>query len=471
MCKVEIRTVVGVDTDGDNQRDQIIVVGVVDNCPGLQIALFDRVPPAGAQISDGVASRGGTILAAGASAYGVSPTGNERVFTVTFTTFDTTIFKGRCGDRTAGVLGILAVCSNDNACRDSLVWDKPIECEGTECPTVTITVDVSDQCVGQTRSVSLSLVANPFSAGLAADVDFGDGTPSDHIVFSALDLGGGVVLGQAAATHNYAAPGSGATNFQVVVIITGREECATTVDISVPACPGQPPGKCPVEQVTLVVEDASGNPVTAQLEAGGCLAPGRYVIRAVIVPPGATTAFLWSVDGFAAVIGQRGVVAITGAQLTIDLTTFRSVSVIAAGCASDGVDLRPCEEACCPELSGLSATCMPRCPPSTTVTLTANGTDLECAEVFAWEFGDGTSSETGVPAAPHSYPSRDRFNASVTIVRPRECGPPRTQRRTVTVEPCPPSCFCVFLAIASALLLLAFLSLMPLVACSTDPVT
>jgi len=61
--------------------------------------------------------------------------------------------------------------------------------------------------------------------------------------------------------------------------------------------------------------------------------------------------------------------------------------------------------------------------------------------------------------------------AAVTIIRPRECGHPRTQRRTATVEPCPPSCFCAFLAIASELLLLAFLTLMPLIACATDPAT
>ena len=41
----------------------------------------------------------------------------------------------------------------------------------------------------------------------------------------------------------------------------------------------------------------------------------------------------------------------------------------------------------------------------------------------------------------------------------------------MTVDPCPPSCLCLFLAIASALLLLAFLSLMPMIACADDPAT
>jgi hypothetical protein len=220
------------------------------------------------------------------------------------------------------------------------------------------------------------------------------------------------------------------------------------------------------------VFDANGTDVTARIEDGECLPPGRYVVRAGIVPAGATTAFAWSVDGFPAAVGQRDVVAINGPQLTINLATaFRSVSVIAAGCATDGIDLRPCEELCCPDLTGLAGSCLPRCPPSTTSTLTATGTDIECAEAFDWEFGDGTTAETTVPTTTHTYPALGRFTAAVTIVRPRECGPPRTQRRTVTVEPCPPSCWCAFLAIATGFLLLAFLTLLPLIACATDPGT
>src|SRR6185503_4558353 len=108
MCNVEIRTVVGVDTNGDNERDEMIIVGVIEDCSGLEVALFNNLPPPGAQTSDGVVSRAGTILAAGVSAHGISPTGNQRVFTVTFTLFDHTIFKGRCGERIAADLGILA---------------------------------------------------------------------------------------------------------------------------------------------------------------------------------------------------------------------------------------------------------------------------------------------------------------------------------------------------------------------------
>ena len=164
MCKVKISQVVGVDTNGDGHRDQIIVVGTVENCLALQVALFDKSPPAGAPISDGVASRAATILAPGVSAHGVTPTGDQRVFTVTFTAADTTIFKGQCGTVPTTKLGILAVCDDDNQCRDPVLWEKPIDCVGATCPVVSIVVGEPGECVGQTHSVSLSLVANPFSS-------------------------------------------------------------------------------------------------------------------------------------------------------------------------------------------------------------------------------------------------------------------------------------------------------------------
>ena len=238
-------------------------------------------------------------------------------------------------------------------------------------------------------------MANPFSTGLAADVNFGDGQ-SEQVNLSSADLGGGLVVGQAAVFHVYSVPGSGTISFQVTVTIASRPECVTTVNFDLFRCPEEPPPQCPVDQIALRIIDASGTDVTAQVEAGECLPPGRYVVRAEIVPAGSTTTFTWRVDGFAAAVGQRDVVAINGPQLTINPTTFRSVSVIAADCASDGIDLRPCEQVCCPDLTRPTASCLSRCPPSTTSTLTAIGTNIECAEAFAWEFGDGT---TAVPPA------------------------------------------------------------------------
>src|SRR5262249_20523091 len=328
MCTIKIKKVVGVDTNGDNHSDQLIVVGTVEDCSSLEVALFDGgAPPSGAQISDGAASVAATILPAGASSQGVSPTGNEKVFTATFTTADTPLVKGRCGS--VRRLGVLAVC-DDGKCQDATGWEKPIDCV-KDCPAVTITPSVSDQCVGQTRSVSLALVANPFSSGLAADVDFGDGNSTGPVNFVSVDLGNGIVIGSASVPHDYAAPASGSTDFQVTVTIDGRPECKTTATVTVNFCPAAPPpGRCPVGQVTLTVIDSNNNDVTDHIEKGKCLPPGRYRVRAHIVPPHATDAFTWSVDG-AAAAGQSDVVAIHGAQLTIELgATSHSVSVIAA---------------------------------------------------------------------------------------------------------------------------------------------
>jgi len=463
MCEIEIRALVPVDTSGDGERDQIIIVGVVEDCTAVSVGIFNAPVPPGAPISAAGAVKQATILGAGVSAHGVSPTGNERVFTATFTLGDTTIFKGGCNEPPTSPIGFLAVCERDPAsCRDDFLWDQLIDCEEGECPDISIDADVSDQC-----NVSLSIIVAPFVQGLSTEVDFGDGT-SETVAIQEGPTVAGVALGQAAVTHSYDAPT--ATTFQVVVSISDQPECSEVIDIPVPACPPAPTPPCPVTQVQLALENPPPN-----FREGDCLPPGSYTIVATVVPAGATNTFIWSVDGIQAVVGERGVTAISGNRLTVQLSdSSLSVSVIAAGCASDGIDLHPCGGDCCPELEGLAAPCMVRCPPeaaSTTATLTATGTDLDCAETFSWDFGDGATSETNEPTATHTYPRRDRFEASVTMVRPRQCGRPRTQRATTTVEPCPPPCYCNFLAIATAFLLLAFLSLMPIIACTADPGT
>jgi hypothetical protein len=40
MCTVKIETVVGVDSNEDGDRDAVIIVGTVEDCSGLQVALF-----------------------------------------------------------------------------------------------------------------------------------------------------------------------------------------------------------------------------------------------------------------------------------------------------------------------------------------------------------------------------------------------------------------------------------------------
>ena len=479
MCRVEIRNVVALDTNNDNQRDELIIAGIVEDCAAVKVGIFDGPPPQGAEAADGVASTDATIHDPGVEAHGVVPAGNERVFTATFTLFDTTIFKGECGDVPTATIGLLAVCVDDAQCRHALVWDQAIPCEGgrRDCElNITLTSDVSDQCVTTSRGVALTIVVNPPAQGLSAEVDFGDGS-TEIVSIDSIDVGGGIVIAIATVNHDYSVPGNGTITFTITVSIVGRPECQETLDVTLDQCPDDgpppppPPPRCPVERVTLIVLDENGTNVTTLAE-GDCLPPGTYEVRAVIEPSGATDTFLWRVDGESAEVGERDVVSIDGDELTIQLnTSFRSVSVIAAGCASDGIDLRPCEPLCCPNLTGLTASCMPRCPRSTTVTLQATGDDLECAEVFQWDFGDGTTIESNSATETHTYPAFAPFDAAVTIVRPDDCGGPRIQRETVRVNLCPPPCYCVLLAIASGFLLLLLLALMPLIACSTDPAT
>lgn len=84
MCRVEIRNVVAVDTNGDNQRDELIIAGIVEDCAEVKVGIFDLVPPQGAEPSDGLAAVDATIHDPGVEAHGVVPAGNERVFTATY---------------------------------------------------------------------------------------------------------------------------------------------------------------------------------------------------------------------------------------------------------------------------------------------------------------------------------------------------------------------------------------------------
>jgi hypothetical protein len=227
--------------------------------------------------------------------------------------------------------------------------------------------------------------------------------------------------------------------YVATLIILSPASCtgnSIQVDVEVEACG---PDECPVSSVELVVEDANGTNVTTQLHEDGCLPSGQYVVRAVVEPPGATSDFSWSVGGVAAAVGQRGVVAINGRQLTIDLTLFRSVSVIAAGCASDGIDLRPCDRPLCANLTGI--TIQSGCGPGT-VSFIANVDLPNEVEAYNWDFDDGTQT-TGQQAIQHTYTTAGRsdgsaFKASVVVRRHAGCEPRETLPASVDVPKCVP---------------------------------
>ena len=552
----------------------------------VKVGYFHGGVAAGAEVEDADGIAEGVILAEGQGVHGVQPDTGQRVFTATFAVADDSSLKGNCGDALADVLGLAAECDKD--CKDTFDWDKPLDCVpgGKDCPELTLTADVPDECDDGTRSVTFTVVLAPFPGGATASIDFGDGSGSEDVplqsvliqdvtfgqasvthdyappasgtqtvtatvtlgdagecngvtatvdvpiatcgptadcelslgaadpdpcqggdrlvTFSVvlapavagdavtLDFGDGsadeevallvapfgdTTIGQGSTSHSFAAPAAGAITRTVVATVGAGSPCAgttATVQVVVEACP-PPPADCPAS-VDIRVLDPNGEDVTGEAQEG-CLSPGRYELVAEVEPAGTATAFRWSVDGAPAVVGQRDVVAVAGARLAIELATaFRSVSVIVEGgqdCdpRSDGVDLDPCVPPCCPDVTALTATCMDPCGDSTTVTLTATGTDVECAEVFAWQFGDGQQEETSAPTVTHTYPQQGRFDATVTVVRPAACGNPRTQQRAAIVTRCPRPGHCVWLAILTGFLLLALLSLLPIIACASDPTT
>lgn len=207
-------------------------------------------------------------------------------------------------------------------------------CQEVECPPVTVTVRPGRDCNEKNKRTMFFEVTVGEGEQIQYRWDFGDDTP-----LTPLATGSGVFP----ADHNYAAN----ITYFANLIIVDPPGCTATPDpirVIVDPCPGQE--DCPINQVTLEVIDSNGTPVTTQLQNGECLPSGQYVVRAIVEPPGATNSFSWTVDGFAAVVGQRNVVVINGDQLTLDLTEFRSVTVTAAGCAINSVDLRLCK---CPD--------------------------------------------------------------------------------------------------------------------------
>jgi hypothetical protein len=242
-----------------------------------------------------------------------------------------------------GTPKIFITCLDDGT--EQELQGPPVECpdvpppDDRGCPDITLSVDVSDDCESGTRSAAVSVTVVPFAQ---ASVDFGDGSAQESVNLQQVNVQG-TTIGTGAASHNYTAPNAGSTTFQATVTIAGRPECFAVIDVAIAACPQGPPPNCP-RRVKLRIEDANGVDVTEQVEDGQCLPPGRYWVRATTEPLGVPATFIWNVDGANAQVGQRDVVAITGDRLTIELgTTFRSVSVIVAGCdMSDGIDLRPC---------------------------------------------------------------------------------------------------------------------------------
>ncbi|OGU29774.1 MAG: hypothetical protein A2057_08055 [Ignavibacteria bacterium GWA2_35_9] len=318
-----------------------------------------------------------------------------------------------------------------------------------------------------TFRITLTNVNNPPSSPCVYEFDFGDGE-SPNILFD------NTTVSPFNITHEY----DNAGNYSAILNCTVPVGCPDSNSVLVPVsvcnnCPSDVDFEIidnngnrfsVIDDNDGILEAVSNNPFHLQIN---CLPQGKYIIR-VTSPNGAGLSFTWREDENPPVQTNSRDFNFTIANGTKSL----NVVIQKDGCPplSETVIIRACEDDCCPKLTGLTASCMPHCPPSTTVTLTAMGDHLDCAETFSWDFGDGNTAETNQPSTIHTYSQFGLFDAEVAMVRPEYCGSPRVQRSSTPVGPCPPSCLCAFLSIITAFLLLAFLSLMPMIACA-DPAT
>jgi len=135
------------------------------------------------------------------------------------------------------------------------------------------------------------------------------------------------------------------------------------------------------------------------------------------------------------------------------------------------VDVPACKAKDCPELTGVN---VDGCAPGE-VTLTAQGSNLDQAEGFEWDFGDG-QAETGGATITHTYDERDTFEVKVTMTSPDRCQAD-LQDLTVTVPKCKkkkngePSCLCLILFwVVVGLLALAVIAVF-VASCAPNPLT
>jgi hypothetical protein len=438
VCVLTIHDLVGIDHDGDGLRDEVVVIGTVEDCDAVVVSAV------GGAGGGAAATASAEILPVGQDAFGIQPAAGERVFLARFgLTSGSSVARGRCGERE--LVKLRARCEGDPLCSTELNWDAEIRCERDPgpppdgCPEIAVQTDVDEEnCVDGRRLVTVVVTTDPFEPGSTAEVEFAPGD-SESVPLQQLTLGGDV-YGQGSVTRPLVAPESGSTTYPLDVRV-GRCR-ADTIDVVVPACPGSTP-RCPditleaqldggcddegnrivhlellftpphpdfvrvefgdgrevtlnannqavVETdlvfhpddldeltVTAVVLDGEleeicrqelplagplepcGPPcpqqihllvggdsdLTAAVEGGECLPPGRYVITADVEPAGQTVALTWSVDGAPASVGVAGVVAFDAASLTIELVDDnRSIAATVDGCTgvADGLDLRAC---------------------------------------------------------------------------------------------------------------------------------
>jgi hypothetical protein len=226
-------------------------------------------------------------------------------------------------------------------------------------------------------------------------------------------------------THDYAAPGSSPSNYTVKLVVK-RGNCVASMQkpVSVDGCGGG----CPQILDTM----------TAQ---GDCTADRlhRTVTLNAMIGGGPADQYVWDFgDGTSATLPGS-----VGPQTTHDYaapgTYTATITAVGPGNCQAQETIPITVDACCPEVTGVSAsqgTCAPgdMVPP---VTLSGQVAGSG-ASTYEWDFGDG-SPAFGPPGAPttpaHDYMNPGSYTAKVTVHTPN-C-PDSVGTTTVSVPACP----------------------------------
>ncbi|MDI1254506.1 MAG: PKD domain-containing protein [Flavobacterium sp.] len=368
------------------------------------------------------------------------------------------------GDYTVSVTSILPT-----GCPPSNTIEIEVPNCGGNCPDITLQLISASACNNGQRIVTFGISASNITGNCFCEIDFGDGNDSslafDSTTAFPYQVSHNYSSGNYSAVVNSIFPANCPSSNPVLLVI---QPCETNCpdDISFEIIDDSGNRFKIINNNEGIFEAVTNNPLHNQID---CLEPGAYIIRAVN-PTGNGFEFTWREDELQPIQSNS-----RDFNFSIGSGNTKSITVVVEkdNCPplAETVVIKKCKKECCPELTGLSVTCMTNCPESNTVTLTATGNNLDCAEVYSWDFGDGTTAETTQPSTSHTYLRHDAFNTVVSMIKPENCNGPRIVRARNRVAPCPPSCFCAFLAIISSFLLLAFLSLMPIIACISDPST
>lgn len=306
-----------------------------------------------------------------------------------------------------------------------------LPCPEMRCPTVTASIDMVGACTGEgRRPVTLSAqVSNVGSTDVVVlQFDYGDDPAGPNWSESRSRIGPGTVT---FTPHAYAPPTPHTATLRVIYPepCLGSTVNVGPLDACVVPCPSLEASIARIEDCDangnrLVVlqaavsgeQDTSETLVqfnygdgtfsqTLEIAEGGTAETEPHPYR----PPGPYTATLQ-------IVGRLDC-------LTVNVTVG---PLVRCDVWAEREEPDPVIEVVptCPELTGISVT---GCAPGE-VRLEARGRDLDTAESFDWNFGNGQSERAG-SIVTHEYEERGSFQATVTMKRSSRCDPPVQTRR------------------------------------------